>query len=181
MTYSYRHLDPAIVRELLDYRPVSGLLVWKFRALRWFDSERTFKCWNGRYAGTLASSKHVTGYRYVDILGVGYHAHRVAWAHHYGVWPEDEVDHINHNRSDNRIVNLRNASRTTNTQNASKRKDNTSGVTGVSWDRQHQKWAAIIFTEGRNHRLGRFNDFEQAVAAREAAVQKYRFHENHGR
>ena len=172
--------DPVLLRELLDYDPQTGDIKWRPRGGKYFSTDRVTKAWNSRYAGKVASNLTVYGYRSVSILGKSRYAHRVSWAIYTGEWPSGPIDHINHDRADNRIANLRDATREINNRNATKRSDNTSGVTGVTWDKQHGKWLVQIASEGRNLKIGRFVDFYAAVAARVAAQQALGYHENHG-
>lgn len=83
------------------------------------------------------------------------------------------VDHLNHNGCDNRRCNLRVVTQKKNMRNLQLRVDNKSGVTGVSWDANRKKWAANLSCGGVNYRLGRFDSFDEAVAARKAAEEKY--------
>ena len=92
-----------------------------------------------------------------------------------------EIDHINHNRSDNRWSNLRLVTHSENQRNASKRKDNTSGVVGVNWNKQFKRWSARIHVDGRRINLGTFTEFSKAVDPRKNAEVLYGFHDNHGK
>lgn len=111
------------------------------------------------------------GYRRVSLwIGGktnGYKAHRLAWLSTYGSWPTGDIDHINGVRHDNRIENLRDVDRRTNSQNQKKAtsRNKTSGVLGVSWDKEKQKWAAFITINGKSCRLGRFDTVQEASDA----------------
>jgi hypothetical protein len=112
------------------------------------------------------------GYRGVGIDGQRYLEHRLVWFYVHGVWPADQIDHINGDRSDNRISNLREASQSQNNGNCRKRGNNVSGYTGVFWNTRHAKWQAQIAMNGRNNYIGLFSDIEEAVAARKAAAKR---------
>ena len=92
-----------------------------------------------------------------------------------------EVDHINGNRSDNRWCNLRAVTRTEQNRNTCRSKNNTSGVTGVSWDKRNNRWRATIWENSKQVSLGYYNCFLDAVATRKRAEREYGYHENHGR
>ena len=92
-----------------------------------------------------------------------------------------EIDHINGIPSDNRISNLREVSHAQNMQNAKMRADNKSGVTGVSWCKQSEKWIAYICFLGEMETLGRFDVKMEAVRHRREAEERYGFHKNHGK
>jgi hypothetical protein len=110
-------------------------------------------------------------YRFVNIDGGAYAAHRIVWALHNGFDPgQMEIDHINGNPSDNRPLNLRACTHKQNTLNIKGRKDNVSGVRGVSYDPSSARnpWRAYIC----NRKLGRFATMGQAMQALEDAVTK---------
>lgn len=169
-----------VLRELLNLNPVDGSLTWKRRDRSFFKSNRACSTWNSRYAGKPALIGDSAGYRTGRIFDRCVKAHRVIWAMYYGNWPKGDIDHINGIRSDNRIGNLRAVDHHTNCKNQRLRSNNSSGTTGVYWYARGRKWVAYINVAGKMKYLGRFDDFDDAVAARSAADQKYGFHQNHG-
>jgi hypothetical protein len=177
MARSKRMLPIETIRELLDYDENTGRFTWRFRPLSMFQSERTHKTWNTRFAGkpALCTLAH-NGYLYGAIFGENFSAHRVAWHYVNGVVP-NEIDHINGDKTDNRIANLRSVNRRTNCQNLPRRSGNSSGSIGVSWDKVNSKWHVRL---GTKH-IGRFASFDDAVKARKDAEREYGYHENHGR
>jgi len=150
------------LKRILDYSPETGEFRWKVN----FSRVRI-----GDIAGYV--DKHGHGYRMVSINSQMYLEHRLAFLWMTGKWPDEEVDHINRIRDDNRWSNLRPASRLVNSLNMGVRKDNTSGVTGVSWRKDKKRWEARIYMNGVVHRLGRFQDFEEAVEARRVALSQF--------
>ena len=144
----------------LDYNPLTGELKWK----------------SGKPAFT-STDKH--GYRVGSVMNKQAKAHRVIWKMIYGTEP-DQIDHDDRNRSNNRLKNLHAATVVTNQQNTKKSSNNTSGVTGVSFDRVDGKWLAAIGIGGKRKTLGRFKDKEDAIKARQDAEKLYGFHPNHG-
>lgn len=174
-------LTCARAAELLCYDPNSGHLTWKERGRAEFTRDRLWRTWNKRWAGRRVGSVSVNGYRHFSIDGHHLNIHRVIWLMMTGEYPAYDVDHINGERDDNRWENLRAASRSDNAKNCKRRADNVSGVTGVFWDRSRQLWTSTIRSDGKDHHLGRFVDFEVACAARIAANAKFGFHPNHGR
>lgn len=121
------------------------------------------------------------GYAQIRLNGKLYLAHRLAWLLHHGVWPADQVDHVNGNRADNRMSNLRLASGSVNQRNAKRRKDNTSGVPGVVWHKPSQRWLARLSTDCGVKYLGYFSDKEAAIKTRLTAAEAHGYHANHGR
>ena len=99
---------------------------------------------------------------------------------HYGVEPSGYIDHLNGDKHDNRIANLRDVDMSTNLRNAAGKSNNTSGATGVNWRADKGKWRARIMVNYKERTLGHFDTFEEAVAAREAAARKLGFTERHG-
>lgn len=146
--------------EMLDYNPDTGIFIWVKSPGRGHSV--------GVVAGCVSKS---TGYRYICIDGVTYFAHRLAFYYIHQYWPENEIDHINRNRSDNRIVNLREVSLFCQAQNATQRCDNMSGVKGVSKHTRYNKWVVQIRNGKEYSYLGWYEDFDEAVCARLAAEQ----------
>lgn len=98
--------------------------------------------------------------------GVSLSVHRAVWAISYGRWPKHEIDHINRVRTDNRLINLREATRNENAENTKLYATSTSGYRGVSWHKASQNWVARVRFNGVNYSLGYFNDIDAAVHAR---------------
>ena len=121
--------------------------------------------------GHVAGGKNLNGYIVISIKCKIYCAHRLIWLWHYGYVPENDIDHINRDRSDNRIENLREVSRSCNTRNTGNYITNKSGVKGVHWYKPQGKWAAQIGLNGKIVNIGYYTDFLDAVCARLAAEQ----------
>ena len=132
--------------------------------------------------GSVAGCVDKNGYVRIRYNGVLLLAHRIIWEMHNGKIPEGmEIDHIWHNRRDNRIENLRLASRLENSKNVSLLKRNKSGRVGVCWRKKEKKWHATIYDKGKSVHLGLFSSIDDAIMAREQAEAKLGYHENHGK
>lgn len=147
----------AKARETLDYDPSTGIFRWKMH--------RSSNAPRGSEAGYATDR----GYIEIKLSGKVLKAHRLAWVLVYGTWPDGFIDHINGNRADNRIENLRVATRTENQRNSRLRTDNKSGVRGVRWAAREQKWHATIKNGGVSKFLGSFASKSDAIAARRDA------------
>jgi hypothetical protein len=145
-----------IVDQYLRYEPDTGLFFWLPRDERHHGFGFRTKGWNTVFAGTIAGKKNKNGYIYISIRKKMHLAHRLAWLTSNGYLP-DEVDHINHNPSDNRLKNLRAVNRTINCQNITIPSDNTSGFVGVYWHKGARKWMGQIVENGNVHYLGLFS------------------------
>ena len=174
---------PDRLDETFTYDPESGKLIWKARPRHMFRNKQAWLAANTRFAGKEACSKHVDGYLTVRFEYRAIMVHRIAWCMTHGNFPKDgfEIDHINGDRSDNRIVNLRLVDRTGNSQNHALRSNNTSGRVGVHWHNKAAKWCAIICVNKKRIHLGLHVSFNDAVRARKQAEIQYGFHPNHGR
>lgn len=149
------------LHRLFDYNPDTGVLTWK--------KKRGCKA-----AGQAAGTRHTHGYRVIQVAGKRAYAHRLVWCYVTGEWPSLEIDHVNRVKDDNRILNLRESTRQQNQWNLPRRRDNTSGAVGVSWDASRSKWSARISVDGRTQHLGRFTDFIEAETAYRTAVETRR-------
>lgn len=136
---------------------------------------------NVRRKGDICGSVNAN-VRYVDISvnGKSYLAHRLVFLYVNGTMPINEIDHINHNTKDNRLVNLRVVVHAKNQRNRKLFKNNKSGVVGVSYCKANKKWYASIQANYKSINLGYFKDVKNAIKARKKAEIKYGFHKNHG-
>lgn len=148
------------LKKLLRYDPESGSLFWEAKG-------------KGRIKKKPAGTKLSTGYIGVVVGPKRYLAHRLCWALFHGEWPSDQIDHINGDKTDNRIANLREATNSQNGKNLNLSSRNTSGVSGVHFDTWAGRWKAAIKVGGKNINLGRWRDKESAVAARKRAEEQY--------
>lgn len=157
------------LRRLIDYNPDTGEMKWKVRISNRFRAG----------SPALASVKN-SGHLHGLIHRKPFHAHRVAWAIHYGEWPSGFIDHINGVRDDNRISNLRIVTRRGNAMNRRPNSGKSSGLPhGVSV-RANGRYFAQIQHNGKNHHLGYFDSPEAAESAYVKAKHEMGFHENHG-
>lgn len=131
---------------------------------------------SGRWKrGTVTGNTNVHGYTVLHVDGTIYYAHRLAWLYVYGYFPENLIDHIDQNKGNNRISNLRETNKFCNAINSGSLITNTSGVKGVYWDKQTQKWRAAIVVNNKTINLGRYKEKLHAAAARYEAEIKYGF------
>ena len=138
------------------------------------------KSGGGRLKGSIAGYLNPHGHIRIQCFGIIHQAHRLAWLYVTGEWPTGRVDHINHVGNDNRWINLREATHQETARNTNIRKNNTSGVMGVSKHSKLNKWLAVININRRQVYLGVFDNKLDAARARKTAERKYGFHENHG-
>lgn len=143
-------LTQAELKAHVHYDELTGIFTWTNPTSR--------KC----KVGDLLGNSTKMGYRECKILGVREYVHRLAWLYMHGVMPSKHIDHINGDKSDNRISNLRECDRSQNLQNTKKRTDNTSGCKGVSWHKQLQRWAVRACINGKYKHLGLFHNIEEA-------------------
>jgi hypothetical protein len=173
-------VQPELLCEILRYQPESGELFWLARHPRFFKgtkhrtAERICNQWNARYAGVKAfTATDKYGYKHGKIMDKSYFAHRVIWAMQTGAWPDAQIDHINGDRKDNRMANLREVSRSQNMHNRKKSINNTSGYKGVHFDAAKKKWRAHISINGVKQGLGMHNCPTSAAVAYAIASAKY--------
>lgn len=151
------------LKELLHYDPLLGVFTRKISV-------------RGTAKGSTACNVCKThGYRVTMIDGKKYRGARLAWLYMEGYFPENEIDHINRVKHDDRWKNLRHVSRQCNIRNLPTSKRNKSGIVGVSWNKGRQKWQARITVSGKNIFLGLFGNKTGAARARWNAEVKHGF------
>lgn len=166
MTSLKTSLSADRLRELLNYNPKTGVFTWRTGAN---SDGRKNPYTSRRRAGSLRPS----GYRAVRVDYELYQEHRLAWLYVHGVWPSQHIDHKNRDTSDNRISNLREASRGQNLANMATHKDNSSGFKGVAFHKR-LGWFARICVNRKHHFLGYHPTPEAAHAAYVAASERLR-------
>lgn len=174
---TFRPISQSEVRKRFDYDPATGDLIWR-------HTQDRDACWNRRFAGKIAGYTFSTrGKRYARV-GLGKDrvaAHRIIWAWHYGDVPTNmEIDHIDGNGLNNRIENLRLATRAENLRNVRRTTNNTTGATGVYWVKEKGLYRAIGRIDGKQRHLGSSKDFEKAVRIRKQWERENGYHPNHG-
>lgn len=155
----------ARLKQLLEYNQSSGVFTWRRRSDR-------LENWNARFAGTTAIAGDMHGYEGGRIDGQRILAHRIAWKWFYGRDPS-ELDHINGDKSDNRISNLREV---THLQNCKNRRPK-SRIAGVTWLPKKRRWKAFIQVDGATKFLGTFVCFGHALKARVSAQKEHGYYQ----
>lgn len=157
--------------KMFSYGATTGKLHWKVNPAKHINKGDEAGCVNG------------DGYLVTNIKGRIWMVHRVIWEMHNGPIPKGmAIDHVDHNRTNNKLENFRLVTWQTNSKNLKMNKNNTSGCCGVHWDKKRRKWVAQIHDERVVHYLGGFDDWFEAVCARKSAEARIGgFHENHGR
>lgn len=166
---------------MLSYDQETGILSWRPRARDRFTTNQKFKAWNTRYAGKPAGCvSSGTGYLVMSIHNRRELVHRVIWLIQTGEWPVAQIDHQDHQRTNNLWSNLRAVTHAENGRNQSARKARPNAVFGVAKRQDTGKWAARIRINGKTKHLGCFDTHEQACSARKAAERAADFHPFHG-
>lgn len=151
------------LREKLDYDPTTGVFLWR----------RTI---GTSVAGKVAGHVSNWGYIRIHVCRRKYYAHRLAWLHVHGAFPEKQIDHIDGNKKNNAIGNLRLVTESINQLcNNKPRRNNTTGFIGVQTDRGG-RFTAQIKIDGKQIYLGCFGSAEDAYAAYWAAKSKHLAH-----
>lgn len=166
MTQKYIKLpSQEYLKECFDYDSETGNLTWKERPLHHFKNKNTMKSMNTKHSGFIAGSISNGRYLSVIINLKSYRNHRIIWKLVYGADPFEQIDHIDGNKFNNKINNLREATNSENQHNEGLRKTNTSGFKGVSFDKWFGLWVAHIGLNNKQIKLGRFKNKEDAIEA----------------
>lgn len=156
-TRKQKALPAAVLRKRVFYDPATGVMAWR---------KARYRTLLGKEVGTVSPS----GYRTVVIGGAIYMVHRLVWLHVHGSWPAADIDHINGRRDDNRLCNLREATRSQNNANRTPRA--LGGLKGATLHRHSGRWQAQIGFGGRNVFLGTFSSPEEAHAVYAAKARE---------
>ena len=165
------------LHECFELDADTGTLVWKARPVHHFTAARYQKAHATKYAGKEVGNISSQGYRVIRFTWDGKSSewlqHRIVWAMHYGQWPTKTIDHIDGNRANNAITNLREATDQENARNRTVSKNSKSGYLGVNWCSKRNLWRARIKVKGISIHLGHHPNIEDAIAARQAGEIKY--------
>lgn len=142
------------LNEQISFNPQDGFFRWKIKG-------------RNRRLNGIVGSKDNRGYVKIRYKNKQFWAHRLAWAFTYGIFPQKDIDHINGKKSDNRICNLREVSRSINLHNTKPR--NLSGIKGVYWQKKAKAWQVRITVNYKNYYLGIFKKLDEAKNARDKA------------
>ena len=149
--------------KILHYDPETGAFTRKTTGYAPLDA---------RLAGKPAGTLNGRGYVVISVFERPVRAHRLAWLCMTGEWPDEDIDHINGNRADNRWCNLRAASRWQNIHNMGMRARNTSGLKGASYDTRRDNWRSQITVNGKHHFLGRYSTAQEAAEVYAEAARR---------
>lgn len=169
---AFKTLPPrALLRELLHYDVVTGQFAWRPRPREMFASNNAFRTWNSRYVGKVAGTLRPAGHIAVAVGHTQFRAHRLVWLYVHGEPVPDVIDHIDHDKLNNRFSNLRAATKSQNGANMRMRNANTTGVKGVGHLKNGQ-FRARIMLHGKDINLGHFDTLEDAAKARFEAASR---------
>ena len=170
MLLKKEQLTQELIGKALNYDPVTGYLIWKTNLY----SKRVIP---KKRAGSIVTS---TGYRSITLFGTKYPEHILIWFIHCGVWPSGQIDHINQQRDDNRILNLRDVTKSENARNRSRNPHSKLGEHGIWFNSRTFKYVAEITLNGKKVYQKSFDDIDEAIEARKTKSIELGFHENHG-
>ncbi len=151
------------LKKIVKYNPKTGIFTWLISTN------------NRALIGSEAGCKDGCGYIKIMVNGKQEYAHRLAWLYVNGYFPENDIDHINRDKSDNKISNLRHVSHRCNTRNCKVAANSKTGVTGVTVSSRTPGWFSYIYIDYGKIYLGFFKNFKDAVEARWEAEKKYNY------
>jgi hypothetical protein len=172
-------IDTKTLNLLLAYDSESGQFFFKKRERHLFKTQRAYVQWNHRYAEKLAGFVSCSGYVKISLFKKQMRAHQLVILLFTGQWPTEEIDHINGNRADNRLANLRVCGKKENVKNKRLLSNNSTGYHGISLC--GSKYRAKGSIDNKQIHIGYFETLEAAVAARKNFESVNGYHANHGR
>lgn len=165
--------DLEYYKSCFNYCEETGTLYWSFsRSPQDFKTSRGYNVWKSQCAGLPAGGTSLGRYFISKTSRGKVFNHRIIWLLSYGEWPKGVIDHIDGNGFNNKLENLRDVTQSENMRNARMKSSNKSGVTGVSWSTQREKWIAsgYYITDNGDYKalnLGGFSDIDDAINARQ--------------
>lgn len=159
------------LKEVMNYDPHTGIFIREKKAVNVPNVKNI--------VGTRKKASGKT-YLLTKVKGIQYYLHRLAWLYVFGNFPDRDIDHINGNSSDNRIINLREVTKLENSKNRRLASNNKSGVSGVSWNKKTRKWHTSIRVDNKRCFLGCFDSIFDAACVKKTAEKIHGFHKNHG-
>lgn len=174
-------LTQSTLHNLLNYDRETGIFTWLIRN-NFSAGDNIF---NSRYAGKISGHTCLDrqcGKKYIQIRVNNklYKAHRLAWLYVHGEFPQHDIDHLDGDGTNNSICNLKSVTHSVNGKNLRMPKTNTSGIVGVQFNIEREKWVARIMVSFKNKTLGYFDNKTDAIICRKMAEYKYGFNKNHG-
>lgn len=156
-----KNFTSADLKTVLSYDPITGVFTRR-------------KPWGSKTIGDMPGSISSHGYRQIGVFKSTYAAHLLAWLYVYDEWPTKIIDHINRDKLDNAISNLRLSDYSANAHNTNLRKTNNSGIKGVCFNKNYvsKPWVAYIMLNGKRTHLGMFSSLDEAAEARRKAEQE---------
>lgn len=176
-----------VIKAWFDYNPETSEILWKeWVSPDWYKHDGYHKRFMEERSGKVVKfHKLPTGYLYIDAGKIKtIYAHQIAWVLNYGELPSHCVDHIDGNRENNSIENLRDVPQKINARNSKLSKNNTSGAAGVSWDQKNKKWRSQLMVDGKTLVFGRFDTVTEAAKARQKYLDSNKnlgFSKRHGK
>lgn len=158
----------SLLLEYLKYDPATGILTWIKK-----PSKKTV-------LNSRAGSETANGYRTLFFQGKKYQEHHVVWCIVHGQFPTLQIDHIDQNRSNNRISNLREVTQSENSRNRARARFTRLDEVGIWYCRRRRKYVAEITLNGKKVYQKTFDDIDDAISQRKAKALQLGFHENHG-
>ena len=156
------------LKEYLIYDPDNGKFFWKKESLN-----------KARKVGEEAGSYAGNGYSIICVENKRFSGHRLAWYFYYGEWPDFHIDHMDGDKQNNKINNLRKSNPSVNMKNRGLNKNNTTGYSGIQKSRN--KWRVRVRIDGKLLNFGTYDNIEDAVRVRNEVYIEYGFHPNHGK
>lgn len=170
MKLTREELTPEIVRAVLNYDSITGILTWR-------SKQHSKRIVLGARAGSLVPS---TGYRSISLFGKTYPEHIICWYHYHGVWPTGQIDHDDHVRDHNWILNLKDVTFLENMRNRKSLAGTVTGHQGIWYNKRTNRYVAQIVMDGKKVFQKSCKTASEALELREKKLIELGFHKNHG-